>query len=241
MPVDELKLEYYFEDMEACPVKKAFLGIDYPWEALEKKNIVADFSRNENHGKVHPTVVMTGNVYIGEGTEIDPYVVIEGPAVIGRNCKIRPFALIRPGTILGDNVVLGNGCEAKNIIAFNEAKIQSHAFTGDSIIGKGARLGSGVILANRRFDQKNAKVIIKGKSFDIGKDKCGGIIGDYVRLGANCITAPGVMIGKHTWIYGGASISGFIEKEKMVKLRQDFEIVEKSKQVLSRIDMKGKI
>lgn len=238
---EELKLEYYFEDMGSCPIKEAFKGIEYPWEALLNKDKVADFTRNQNHGKVHSTVIMTGNVFIGEGTEIDPYVVIEGPVIIGKNCKIRPFALIRPGTIIGDDVVVGNGCEVKNAIIFNEAKIQTHVFVGDSIVGKGARLGSGTIIGNRRFDQKNAKVVVQGKAFDIGKDKYGGIFGDYVRLGANCETSPGVMVGKYTWVYGGTSLSGVIAKQKIVKLRQTVEIEDKTADKLNQTDHEGKV
>lgn len=236
----ELELKYYFEDMKTCPIPKAFEDIEYPWEALEKKDQLADFSQDIK-GKIHKSVVIMGNAVIGEGTVVSPYVVIEGPVIIGRNCTIRPFALIRPGTIIGDNVVIGNATEIKNTIIFNEAKIASHVFVGDSIIGKGARIGSGTIVGNRRFDQKDAKVKIQGKLFNIGRDKYGGIFGDQSRLGANCATSPGVMVGKFTWVYGGCMLAGLIEKEKLVKLRQKIEIVDKERQILSRTDKKGNI
>lgn len=237
----ELELDYYFEDMESCPVKQAFKGIQYPWQALEKKESIADFSNNEIKGELDKTVVIKGNAKIGEGTKIDPYVVIEGPVIIGKNCTIRPFALIRPGTILGDNVVIGHATEVKNIIAFNDAKIASHVFIGDSILGKGARIGSGTIIGNRRFDQKTAKIKIQGKTLDTNLEKYGGIFGDYSRLGANCASSPGTMVGKYTWIYGGCLVAGLIEKQKLVKLRQTIEIVDKEKQVLSQKDSKGNI
>jgi len=238
--MDELKLSYYFEDIDACPIKGAFEDIEYPWEALKKKEEVADFSKKEIKGDIDKTAVIKGNVVIGKGTKIDPYVVIEGPVIIGKNCTVRPFALIRPGTILGDNVVIGHASEVKNVIAFDEAKITSHVFVGDSILGKGARLGSGTIAGNRRFDQKTAKVKVQGKIFDIGLEKYGGIFGDYSRLGANCASSPGVLVGKYTWVYGGCLLSGLIEKEKLVKLRQTVEIVDKERQELSHLDDKGK-
>ena len=41
------------------------------------------------------------------------------------------------------------------------------AFVGDSILGKSARIGSGTILANRRFDQKNIGIRVNGIKYDI--------------------------------------------------------------------------
>ena len=42
-------------------------------------------------------------------------------------------------------------------------KVASLDFVGDSILGKSTRIGSGCILANRRFDQKNIEIKIDGK------------------------------------------------------------------------------
>lgn len=236
-----MKIEELFEDMEACPCKEAFEGIGHPWEALKKKDNVVDFSENKVEGDIDGSVLITGDVKIGKGTRIDPYAVIEGPVIIGEDCHIRPFALIRPGCVIGDRCVIGHATEIKNVIAFDEAKMASHVFVGDSILGKGARVGSGTIIGNRRFDQKNATVKIGDKVHDIGTDKFGGIMGDYTRLGTNCATSPGFMIGKHTWIYGGCLVRGIIPKESLMKLRQETQIVEKGKHVLSRTDDKGNV
>lgn len=237
--MEKLKIDYYFEDMESCPKKEIFEDIKYPWEALTKNKL--ELSQSEINTEIDKTIIIKGNVKIGKGTTIDPYVVIEGPVVIGENCTIRPFALLRPGTILGDDVVVGHATEVKNVIAFNKVKIASHVFVGDSILGKGARIGSGTIIGNRRFDQKNAKVKVEEEVFDIGTDKYGGIFGDYCRIGANCATSPGVMVGKYTWVYGGCLLAGIIEKEKLVKLRQKIEIVDKEKHILSDKDKEGHI
>ena len=238
--MDELKIVYYFEDLDSCPVRQAFEGIDFPWQALEKKDQFMDFE-SDIKGVVDKSVVIKGNVKIGEGTKIDPFVVIEGPVMIGKNCTIRPFALLRPGTVIGDDCVVGHATEVKNIIAFNNSKIASHVFVGDSVLGKGARLGSGTIVGNRRFDQKNAKVKVQGQVIDTGREKYGGIFGDFCRLGANCASSPGVMVGKFTWIYGGCLVAGIIPKEKLVKLRQTVEIVDKERKVLSHKDKDGNV
>ncbi|MFH0870329.1 MAG: DapH/DapD/GlmU-related protein [archaeon] len=238
---EELMLDYYFDDMDACPCKAAFENIDYIWDALKNKKHLLDLKESVIHGKLDETVKIIGHVKIGKGTVIESNVVIEGPVIIGENVTIRPNALIRPGCIIGNEVVIGHSTEVKNVIAFNEVKMASHTFVGDTILGKGARIGSGTIIGNRRFDQKTAKVRIKDHVIDVGVEKYGGIIGEYVRLGANCSTSPGMMIGKHTWVYAGVLVQGFIPKESLVKLRQAIEIVHKDKMELSRTDDEGHI
>ncbi len=235
---DQLSFSYYFEDLSASPLPEIFEKYKYPWEPIGAR--ILD-PKGEIKGDVHQTAIIKGKVDIGEGTVIHPYVVIEGPVVIGKKCEIRSFALLRAGTNMGDGCVVGHACEVKNSMIFSKAKLASHTFVGDSIVGKGARIGSGTIITNRRFDQKDARVVIQGKKIATGLDKCGAIIGDYVRLGANCMTAPGAMIGKYSWIYGGTAIYGAIEKDKLIKLRQTADIIDKERVVLSSLDKKGNV
>lgn len=235
------ELNYYFEDMGACPCLGAFERVEGPWEALGKIDPYFDFTENLVGGEVHESAVISGKVKIGKGTKIGPYVVIEGPVVIGENCVVRPFALLRPGTILGDGCVVGNGSEVKKAIVFSGAKIASQAFVGDSILGKGARIGSGTILANRRFDQGDIYVSVEGKKVYSGSDKFGAVVGEYVRLGANCVVLPGTLVGKYTWTYPNSCVGGFLEKDKFVKSKRVFEIVDKERKKLSAVDKEGKV
>lgn len=234
-----MDLNYFFEDMAACPCPKAFDG--EPWEALKKKETYFDFSHNVIEGELHPSVVITGKVKIGKGTIISPYVVIEGPVIIGQNCTVRPFALLRPGTIIGDNCLIGTASEIKNAIIFSETKISSKSFVGDTIMGKSSRTGADTIFANRRFDQSDILVKIEGQKVNTGLDKFGAIIGDHVRFGCNCVTLPGTLIGKHTWITPQVCLGGFIEKEKIIKGRFTIEVEDKERKNLSFIDKEGKI
>ena len=226
--------------MGACPCPKAFEDAT-AWEALKRKENCFDFPGTIISGEVDSTVVIKGKAIIGEGTEIGPYVVIEGPVIIGRNCTIRPFSLIRPGTILGDNCVVGNGSEVKNAIVFNEAKIASQTFVGDSILGKGARIGSGTILANRRFDQADIYFKIHGEKVFSGSDKFGAVVGDFCRFGANIVALPGTIIGKHTWIGPNLSLGGFFEGNKYIRMKPQYEILDKERKELSSVDREGKI
>lgn len=219
--MEELKLDYYFKEMTSFTFKEIFDGCIYPWEALAnatkylKENIV-DKNVKVNKAEMGEFVSITGNYFIDEGTKIHANVVIQGPVMIGKNVEIQSGALIRPGTIIGDNCVVGHASEVKHTIMQNKAKVASLAFCGDTILGKSTRIGSGIILANRRFDQKNITVKINGEKVDVGTDFFGAIIGDSTRLGANSTTVPGTFIGPYTWILPTVQVRGFVPAEKRI-------------------------
>lgn len=219
--MEELKLNYYFKEMDKFTFKEIFEGCTYPWEALEKakeyiKEQIVDKDVKVNKAEVGEYVSISGNYFIDEGTKIHANAVIQGPVMIGKNVEIQSGALIRPWTVIGDNCVVGHGSEVKHAIMQNKSKVASLAFCGDTILGKSTRIGSGIILANRRFDQKNITVKINGEKYDVGTDFFGAIIGDSTRLGANSTTVPGTFIGPYTWILPTVQVRGFIPAEKRV-------------------------
>ena len=232
-----------FEDFSACPLQKEFPKFKYPWEIVAKLDSLAKIPKSQisKSATIHKSVVITGKVIIGKNVEIDPFVVIEGPCIIGDNSAVRPHAWIRPATVIGNDCIVGHGVELKNSLLFNNSKIGTNCFVGDSILGKGARIGSGTILGNRRFDQKAVPIRVGGKEFDSGTDKFGAIVGDYSRLGTNCSTSPGTIIGKHTWVSGNALLKGFIPNNKLLKVKAEYEYVDKDSFELSATDMKGKV
>ena len=217
---EELRLSYYFEDMESFILPEVFKDVQYPWEALAKaRDIVERVAKNSSEGikgQVGEGCSITGEVSIGKGTILHAHVTIEGPVVIGENCNIMPGVLIRPGSVLGNNCTVGHGCEIKNSIIQNGAKVQSLTFVGDSVIGKSARIGSGTIVANRRFDQGEIGIKINGKYYKFGTDFLGCVLGDNSRVGANAVTLPGTFIGPYTWIMPLTRVGGFIPRAKRV-------------------------
>ncbi len=228
----ELNLNYYFNNYQQNEIMNQLTqNIKNIWDIRNnskkflEENIV-EKGLKENHGVLlGDNVTFIGNYYVGEGTKIYPGTVIEGPVYIGKNVSIMPGAYVRPGTITGDKCVIGFNSEVKNSVIQDGAKIASLAFVGDSILGKSARIGSGVITANRRFDQQNIRLRQEnGEKLDTGTDFFGCILGDYARIGANSVTSPGTLIGPYTWIYPATSIHGFIPKEKRVYNKSNWTI-----------------
>ncbi len=143
--------------------------------------------------------------------------------------KFGAGALIRPGTIIGDGASVGHGSEIKHSILQNKAKVASLAFAGDTILGKSTRIGSGTILANRRFDQKNIEIKINGEKYNTGTDFFGSIIGDNTRLGANCTSLPGTCIGPYTWILPTIQVRNFVPAEKRLLPKAEYIIQDNPK------------
>ncbi len=181
-------------------------------------------------GTVEEGAVLHGDVYVGKGSTVHSGVVIEGPVYIGENVSVRPHANIRHGAYLADNCVIGHSADVKNALALPGAKIQDGTFAGDSILGHGARVGSGAIMANRKFNQTNIKISFDGVAVqDTGRDFFGGVLGDQSRLGANVITSPGTVIGPHTWVGSGAVLHGYYGPDQLITVKQELEVTPKDR------------
>jgi len=215
--INELSFKDLFDD--CCDIVEVFQKLNSYLEEKTKKI-------QENHSECSEFVSLNGNYYIGHNTKIGASTTIIGPVIIGNNVNIMPGALIRPYTIIGDNCEVGHGSEIKRAIVMDKAKVASHTFVGDSVIGYKARIGSGTILANRRFDQGIVVLKKDGEVISLQSDFFGSVIGDQSRLGANTTSYPGTFIGKNTWIYPGTCIKGFIPSLKRVSNKSELCITD---------------
>ena len=216
------KIDYYFAHTDRFPFPDFLEGLTETYEILLKaksylKQLLVEPDVHENRGEVRGDAPnLHGNYFIDEGTVIYNDVTIIGPVYIGKNCEIMPGAIIRPNTILSDGCSVGHGSEVKHSVLFGGAKVASLSFCGDSVLGVSARIGSGVITANRRFDQQNARLRAEGTVTDLQDSFFGVVLGDSARLGANCVTQPGTHIGPYTWIYPVTNVRGFIPADRHV-------------------------
>ena len=56
-------------------------------------------------------------------------------------------------------------------------------------------MGAGTIIANLRFDRKEIKAVVKGKTVETKRKKFGSVFGRGVQTGINVSIMPGVLIG----------------------------------------------
>ncbi len=168
------KIAYFFSKLDKFPIPGFFEELTETNQILQKtktylKDTLVNLDIKENHGEIRGDAPnFHGNYYIGEGSVLYNDVTIIGPVYIGKNCEIMPGAIIRPNTIIADGCSVGHGSEVKHCVMFGGSKIASLAFAGDSILGASARIGSGVITANRKFNQTNATIKVEGERIDLG-------------------------------------------------------------------------
>jgi bifunctional UDP-N-acetylglucosamine pyrophosphorylase/glucosamine-1-phosphate N-acetyltransferase len=181
--------------------------IRYPWDFLRANELyLSRLSENSNHGEIHPSVVIDGNLHLGSGSRILPGVFIEGNVIIGQDCKIGPNCYLRGHTSIGDKCHIGQSVEIKNCLILSRTNVGHLSYIGDSVLGENVNLGAGTTTANLRHDGKNHRSQVSGQLIDTGRRKFGTIIGDHVHTGIHTSIYPGRKLWPHTTTVPGAIV-----------------------------------
>jgi UDP-N-acetylglucosamine diphosphorylase / glucose-1-phosphate thymidylyltransferase / UDP-N-acetylgalactosamine diphosphorylase / glucosamine-1-phosphate N-acetyltransferase / galactosamine-1-phosphate N-acetyltransferase len=186
--------------------KKEWVGITYPWDLLQANRSALDSDEEIRDGETEVGVHLKGTVNMMKGSIVKSGSYVEGPVFIGEDAIVGPNAYLRPGTSLGKKTKVGAGCEVKNSIVMDDAKIPHLCYVGDSILGAGVSLGAGTITANLKFNDSHISSKVKGRMVDSGRRKLGAIFGDGTKTGVNASIFPGVKIGADAWIGPGAVV-----------------------------------
>jgi mannose-1-phosphate guanylyltransferase / phosphomannomutase len=129
-----------------------------------------------------PGIRLRGNIWLGEGVEVDDLEAIEGPAFLGNYCRVAPDATVGPYSVLGSSVTL-----------LERARTERSVIDAATHIGRSARVEGAVV----------------GRSCDIRAHahvQEGAAIGDEVTLGAQSAVLPGVRIYPYKEVETGAQI-----------------------------------
>jgi NDP-sugar pyrophosphorylase family protein len=129
--------------------------------------------------------------------------------------------------VVGNGVVMGNSCEFKNCILFDDAQVPHFNYVGDSILGYRAHLGAGVILSNVKLDRGEIAVASEEGDIATGLTKFGAIVGDRTEIGCNAVINPGAVIGRDCIIYPSVNFRGVLPHRSVVKLRQELQVLER--------------
>ena len=197
--------------------KGEWVGISYPWDLLEANRSALDSDEEVRDGETEVGVHLKGSVSLAKGSIVKSGSYIEGPVHVGEGSVVGPNTYLRPGTSLGKGVKVGAGCEVKNSIVMDEAKIPHLCYVGDSVIGRGASLGAGTITANLKFNDSHVESRVKRQKVDSGQRKLGAIFGDGVKTGVNVSIFPGVKIGANSWIGPGAIVRADVPSNARMK------------------------
>jgi mannose-1-phosphate guanylyltransferase/phosphomannomutase len=129
-----------------------------------------------------PGFRLRGNVWIGEGVELDDVETVEGPAFVGNYCRLSPDAQIGAYSVLGSAVTLRERARVSRSV------IDANTHIGRSTLIEGAILGRSCdVRAHVRIHERAA-------------------IGDEVVLGSQSVVMPGVRIYPYKEVESGAHI-----------------------------------
>lgn len=220
--------ENYF-DLTQFSHQHLFEDTENVWEVFHKiKPYLSDITGEINGEVMDGAFLLGDDIIIGEGSVVEPGAYIKGPCVIGKNTEVRQGAYIRGNVIIGDGCVVGHATEIKHSIMLDGAKAGHFAYIGDSILGNEVNLGAGTKLANLKITNDQVVIIVDKAVHETGLRKLGAILGDGVQTGCNTVTAPGTVIGKDSLIYSLSSVKGYIEPNRIVKLRQKQQTIVKN-------------
>ena len=196
---DTLSLYIRERDVRIVMSKKELISLKFPWELFSvNKKLMDKFlkSKISKSAKIAKNVIIQGRVSIGENVKIFEGAIIKGPCYIGENTLVGNNVLVREYSNLENDVLIGANTEVKNCI-FQENVHCHSGYFGDSIFGRGCRVGAGSITANVRIDRGEVKSVVKGEKIGTGLDHLGVIMGERTKTGIHCSFMPGVLIGSN--------------------------------------------
>lgn len=200
---------------------RSLLAAEYPWDVLPLLDAFLATVEDDRLGRIHPTAVVNGPVYLAETAVIYPHAYVEGPAWIGPRAEVGHGAFVRGGVVLGPGAKVGHATEVKRALLLDGAKAPHFNYVGDAVIGRQVNLGAGVRLANLQVFSGTIRIA----GIETGLRKFSAAIGDEVSIGCNAVLSPGTIIGPRTVVYNGAMLRGVYPADVVVKLRQTVEQV----------------
>jgi mannose-1-phosphate guanylyltransferase/phosphomannomutase len=129
-----------------------------------------------------PGIRIRGNVWVGDGVDLDDIDALEGPAFLGNYCRIAPDASVGPYSVLATSVTL-----------------RERAHTSRSIIDASTSIGRSAVVEGA----------VVGRSCDLRahvRVHEGVAIGDEVTIGAESVIMPGVRIYPYKEVETGSQI-----------------------------------
>ncbi len=129
-----------------------------------------------------PGVRLRGNVWLGEGVEVDDVDRIEGPAYLGNYCRIGTDATVGPYSVLSSSVTLRE-----------RARIVASVVDSSTHIGRSALIESAIV--GRNCDIRSHVRIHE----DVA-------VGDEVTIGEESVIMPGVRIFPFKEVESGSQI-----------------------------------
>jgi NDP-sugar pyrophosphorylase family protein len=181
--------DYIAESYKILPILGKYSN---PWDITSHSiEIVKEIMSSLSDG-----YIIRDNVAIHQSAIVESNITFKGPTIIGENCFIGANAYFREGVYLANDVKIGPSSEIKASFIFSCSAVAHLNYIGNSMIGSHVNIEAGAVFAvhyNER-DDKKISVKIDGQVLDTGIEKFGSLVGDNVRIGANAVLSPGIVL-----------------------------------------------
>ena len=202
-------------DLEKTIAKPLFEGKTFAWEVLPQiHDFILKLGESLSPDEFnHPSC----DVWIAKDAVVFPSAFIGHCVIIDHGAKVTQCSYIRENVIVGKRCTVGNSCELKNAVLFDEAEVPHFNYVGDSVLGYKAHMGAGAVTSNLKSDKKNIVVKEADCKYETGFRKMGAILGHNTEIGCNSVLNPGTVVGSDTNIYPLSSVRGVIPANSIYK------------------------
>lgn len=194
---DEIRNDFYLLAKEMKG--KTILGkIHRGVHLLNRQNIIMD-----RESEIHPGVVLdasNGPIIIGANVQIMANSVITGPVYIGDGSIIKVGAKIYSNTSIGDCCKVGG--EVDSTIIQSHSNKQHDGYLGHAYVGSWVNIGADTNNSDLKNNYSPIKVTINGKLINSGLLHFGTILGDHSKTGINMMFDTGSVVGVFCNLYG---------------------------------------
>jgi mannose-1-phosphate guanylyltransferase/phosphomannomutase len=143
----------------------------------------ANFDALEERVRLNvPGIRIRGNVWVGEGVDLNDLDALEGPAFLGNYCRVAQDATVGPYSVLGSSVTLRERARTSRSIIDTSTSIGRSAVVEGAIVGRSCDLRAHVRVQE------------------------GVAIGDEVTIGSESVIMPGVRIYPYKEVETGSQL-----------------------------------
>jgi len=208
--------------------------VRHPWEMVLSNGeaLENDFARygtgRRGRGAIDSAakVISPGNVFLGEGAQVEPYAVLDGsggPVILERGARVASFSLLRGPVFVGASSLVAGGRvgdgtsigpvsrvsgEVQNCIILGYSNKYHSGFLGHSYLGKWVNLGAGTTNSDLKNNYGPVSVDLGEGAVRTGETKVGCFIADHCKTGIGTLLNTGTVLAFAANVFGGGMVPG---------------------------------
>lgn len=189
-------------------------GFKHPWEIFVG---LSNYIYSKGPGLPYDSFdEISDGIWVHTSAYMSPTAKIEAPAIICGGAKICHGAHVK-GSVIGGHVTVGDNSYICNSILFDLARVDSGCSITSALLAHSTVLGSNTVITNSHPDRSPVAVTMPNGTYLYGVSGPGAIIGEYARVGANCVLTPGAVIDEHASVYPLCRVEGYVGAYEVVR------------------------